>query len=226
MGILENYERKMIRSIINTISDFVFPIYCFDCGGKVIHREPFCPLCQKIISEDEPLEVITNFNEYIHNIYSLYNFDDKIVRDAIHSLKYKRYPSPAIHLIDIKIAQIDLNTYDYIIPVPLHWRRFKDRGYNQSKIIAQTIHKYCKIPIVEGLKRSKYNKSQTKKNRENRQKSIKGIFQINKRCEKVLYNSKILIVDDVITTGATITECAKLLYTIGCTVDVFTIARA
>jgi len=113
---------------------------------------------------------------------------------------------------------------DLIIPIPLHRLRKIDRGYNQSYYIAKGLSKYFNIPLSgKILFRSKFTKSQTTLNLKEREENISGAFNLKKH--KTVSGKNILLVDDVITTGATTNECAKVLLEAGAN-NVYAISAA
>ena len=103
-----------------------------------------------------------------------------------------------------------LKSYDTIIPVPISKKRRRERGYNQSELIAREIAKKLAIHINnQCLIKTKNNTEQSKLNKEERQKNIKGVYQLEK--SHILKNKKLLIVDDIYTTGSTVNECSRIL---------------
>jgi ComF family protein len=99
---------------------------------------------------------------------------------------------------------------DYLVPVPLHTLKKAERGYNQSYYIAKGISKRTKIPIAKNIvRRIKHTQSQTNLTSEERKANIEGAFKISKN--QVIKSSRIILVDDVITTGATISGCGSVL---------------
>lgn len=101
---------------------------------------------------------------------------------------------------------------DLIIPVPLHWRRRLIRGYNQSEIIAQRLASHLNAPVSEKhLVRRRWTGTQTKRKRLDRLEALNAAFKLQN--QKELMGKHLLLVDDVMTTGATIEACAKLLLT-------------
>jgi ComF family protein len=117
-------------------------------------------------------------------------------------------------------------TLDAIIPVPLHPRKQKKRGYNQSEYIARGISEVMNIPVItDALIRHVHTSSQTRKSRYNRWENVEGIFQAT-HPEK-LENLHLMVVDDVVTTGATLEACcAPLLKVPGVKVSIATLACA
>ncbi len=113
---------------------------------------------------------------------------------------------------------------DMIVPVPLYWRRFMQRGYNQSEVLAKMIARYLNIPVKKPLKRIRHTTRQATLNREERLKNLKGAFAVPKP-EKVA-GKTILLIDDVLTTGSTLHACAEALRKAGVKdIKVFTVAR-
>jgi ComF family protein len=133
------------------------------------------------------------------------------VQHLIHQLKYKGNKEAGVFLgqqlgESIKEAPL-FQGIDYLIPVPLHPKREKKRGYNQSLMIARGIHEVTGIPIGDQfLVRAIYTETQTKKSSEERFKNVKDIFELHHADE--LESKHILLIDDVLTTGATLESCA------------------
>jgi predicted amidophosphoribosyltransferase len=122
---------------------------------------------------------------------------------------------------------------DFIVPVPLHWKKRLTRGYNQSEIIAKGIAKGLKTsgagtPQVLGnlLKRAQFTKTQTAKDRLERWHNVSSAFRLNAKSKVIPPpDSHLLLVDDVLTTGATLEACATILVEqLGCRVSIATLA--
>lgn len=144
--------------------------------------------------------------------------------------KYSSNPylsSPAIDRI-IKAGgdEYRWSDYDLIVPVPLHPRKARERGFNQSGVLAHGLSRRTGIKLLRnGLVRTRYTRTQTRLSRKDRQENVKGAFRISERAE--INGKSVLLVDDVYTTGATVNECAEVLIGAGALmVDVLTLARA
>lgn len=158
------------------------------------------------------MEIKENLNaDYF---YSRYLYGEKLlIRNFIHNLKYKGFKNAGIfagELIGreiIKSYQDVLNDFNLMLPVPLHHIKYRERGYNQSLQICRGIQKYHNIPIDNKiLRRVRNTQSQSLLPPEKRKENVKDAFEINFKYEKYLKNKKIIIVDDIITTGSTLTE--------------------
>lgn len=149
------------------------------------------------------------------------------VQNLMHQLKYNNKPEVAFKLGEMYGMQLSnsaaVKSVDAIIPVPLHPARQKKRGYNQSEFFAKGLSQSLNIPVDLNLNRKAFTDSQTKKSRFVRYENMKDVFVITSH--KSLENKHVLLVDDVITTGATIEACAiELLKINGLKVSVATIA--
>ena len=148
----------------------------------------------------------------------------------IHALKYEENKEVGIYLgeqiaYEIESSQF-FNSIVYIIPVPLHPKKEKIRGYNQSLCIAKGIKEILKIKIdSKSLQRKVNTESQTKKNKYSRWKNVGQVFELTDKNR--LSNKNILLVDDVVTTGSTLESCIETLQqTEGIKVSIVTIALA
>lgn len=151
------------------------------------------------------------------------------VQNLMHQLKYNSKPEVAYKLGEMYGAKLldseMMQGIDAIVPVPLHPARFKKRGYNQSEHFAQGLSASLKIPVNSSLIRSVHTQTQTRKSRFMRYENMKEVFDVAQRHN--LENKHVLLVDDVITTGATIEACALELTKInGLTITIATIAFA
>ena len=183
--------------------DFLFPKKCVGCGRL---GDYVCKDCQVGIWEPEPAPVPQNLDGLI----CLWAYDglmQKIIKKAKYSGLY--------NLLQFTISKSQIpNKSQFpnlqaIIPVPLYRDRLRERGFNQAEIIAKEISKIYKIPVVNLLVRTKDTGHQTLRNREERLKAIDGAFEVSTKIQDL--PSKILLVDDVMTTGATLSECARTL---------------
>ena len=157
----------------------------------------------------------------------LYFSKNGFTQNIIHNLKYKGRQEIGSFLADLYAPELlnsDLGKVDFVIGVPLHKNKLKKRGFNQVDTFGQTIADRIGAIYSKGnLVRISFNNSQTKKNRIERWKNVSEIFDIENPSE--FENKSILIVDDVVTTGATLEACIKLFDNIkGVRVSIATMA--
>jgi ComF family protein len=144
-----------------------------------------------------------------------YHFTRKSpIQKALHQLKYHNKPEIGLVLgreLGLRLKQMSLgNTLHGIVPVPLHPKKERLRGYNQSMVFAQGVAETLGVPIVHGaLKRQSFTKTQTDKRRMERFQNVDTVFALDR--PHLLTNKHLLLVDDVLTTGATLEMCGQLL---------------
>lgn len=219
---------------ISNLLDVIFPRHCIVCGDILSGEEKdICLNClvrmplidtrtlaelEKIFWGIVPVERVASYIYYRKG--SPYN-------RLLHYLKYKERPDVGVRLATVAATELKRKGFfegiDAIVPLPLSKKKLKKRGYNQCDYIAQGIAKVTDIEIItDSVTRNKANETQTHKSRDERWKNVEGIFSVTKS-EKIA-GRHILLVDDVLTTGATLANCAKVLTDCGCKVSIFTIA--
>ena len=199
----------------------IFPDLCLGCDIDLKNGEQFfCIKCRlslpKTDFHNQPQNVLVNRFAGKVNIEDAYAYlyfrKGSIVQHIMYNIKYKGKKEAAAFLgelygNDIIEKQSDL---DLILPVPLHKTRERRRGFNQSTWFAIGLSKTLNVELCQtALKRVKAKESQTKKNRMERWENVKDVYKITN--SSLVEGKRILLVDDVITTGATCEVCAKLL---------------
>jgi len=222
-------RNKALIFLCKKIENILFPTCCLICGK--LTKEILCNKCKKEIYEKAifKIEINNDKEKYFDKHIYIFKYKDK-VRNLILDYKFneKSYLYKIFSKIIIKNEKICgiLKKYDIIIPVPIHKKRKSERGYNQSELIAGKIS--SKIPnlklenkIVEKIKNTLPQSSLTKKQRKE---NVQNVYKILNK-EKIR-NKKIILFDDVYTTGSTANEISKLLKQNGAKkVIVLTIAK-
>lgn len=215
----------MFEKILNLI----FPNVCGFC--EKINNNSLCKKCELNLSKYE-INCIKDYTKdkqkYFDYLFCALKYEN-IVREKI--LKYKfnenSYLYKTFAKIIIKNEKIYrfLKLYDIIISVPMHKNKFSIRGYNQSELIAKEIAKQTKIDFGKDvLLKVKNTKVQSTLTKTQRTQNIKGAFLV-KNTDKIK-NQKIILVDDIYTTGSTVNECSKVLKNAGAKeICVVTIAK-
>ena len=165
----------------------------------------FCQNCIKTIRfYSENISPKYHCPENLDGIFVLAHYDG-IIRKAIREVKYR-----GKYAIFSEISGMfpKLNFYfDFLVPVPLSKERFQKRGFNQAEKLAR----YLKFPILDCLERTRDTKPQFDLKLEERKENVKDAFTLNSNFKFQISNSSVCLVDDVATTGATLSECAKVL---------------
>jgi ComF family protein len=146
-----------------------------------------------------------------------------VLRELIHLYKYDRVKTLARPLGALLAAALPRDErFDAVTPVPLHWRRQWQRGFNQAELLARTIARRCGIPVIHALKRVRPTVAQAGLSNTGRRQNVAAAF----RPRRVVHGKRILLVDDVMTTGSTAAACALALKQAGAAkVALLTVAR-
>lgn len=186
--------------------------YCLQCSQNLTIRK-----CSCHISWEHPFD----------KIYSIFDYDED-VQYLVHNFKYCGKKSLASFLATFLPYTDEIkNSFDCVIPVPLHWTRHRNRGYNQAEWFAKGIAAQTGLPLYANtLLRSRMTRTQTKFDRTERQSNMENAFRVHKKNIKDLKDKRILLSDDVVTTGATTASCSEALLEAGCkSVCIISIAR-
>jgi ComF family protein len=223
--------------MLNDFISLIFPNVCASCGKSLFKREyGICTPCAYHLprtnfhtDNSNPIAKIFWGRINIHSAASFYSFNKGgKVQHLVHQLKYKGQKEVGIAIgklygYDLK-QSAGFRTVDTIIPVPLHPKRKRQRGYNQSEFFALGLAESMQVMTdFRTLYRKLESTTQTRKSRFHRWQNVESVFRL--RSPKSLEGKHILLVDDVITTGATLEACAQVLLQIsGVRVSVATIA--
>lgn len=205
----------MLNTIYTTIIDFFFPPHCPLCGGYVETLGAWCPACldQTIQVHNLPLPI--PMRHYISTVRAVGRYRGGM-KKFIQVLKYQKKLAmlPAIHtLLDEALPKKEFAGIDYVIPVPLHSEKLQARGFNQTEKIFHPWADACQLIWLDALIRCRDTKPQYKMTIAERRINMREAFSL---CEGLkLRGKKVLLVDDIFTTGATMQECATVLIKAG-----------
>lgn len=205
-GLLSSNDQvtSRLHRVMHTLTDLVFPPRCAGCG-RVDTR--WCGRCQQAIDQI-PLLADVEIVPPLTGIASTGLHAGKL-QDAVHALKYTDTPLLAAPLAARMAARLTglAWTIDMVVPVPLHRTRRQSRGYNQSELLAQRLANQLKLPMVSNaLTRNRDTRPQVGLTREQRRANVHKAFYGE---AALLAGRTILIIDDVYTTGATLSACAQ-----------------
>lgn len=242
----------LLKSILETTVNLLYPPHCVGCGVS-LHREtdpylcggcrngityiesPRCSRCGAGLgpyskTSEKGCICCNNIQLHFDGAFSAVYFNGA-VKELIHRFKYSKKEYLAKRLMTIMSRALDPSTPfperpKLIIPVPLHWRKKMQRGFNQAELLAQHIGRHLGIEVQpKTLSRVRNTYPQTSLSPAQREENVKGAFQI--RTPIQFKGKPVLLVDDVLTTGLTASECARVLKSAGAErIYVLTVARS
>ena len=206
--------------------DLIFPRCCEACDQSLIGNEEIvCTACRISLPRIEKHSVHTESLKFkfitipeVLSVQSFLLFTKKgKVQKLLHALKYRGNQEVGVLLGAMfgqeMMAESLLPKAELIISVPLHKRKLSKRGYNQSDLLAEGLSKATGIPWSgTALKRTRFTDTQTGKSKIERQENVSGVFVVNGKFEQ----KSVIIIDDVLTTGATLEACVEALKLAGC----------
>jgi ComF family protein len=225
--------------MLNDFIALIYPRNCVACGNSLYrHEEQVCNFCYVHLPKSNfhksiknPVDALFYGRAKLRLASSFYLFQKKgSVQKILHAIKYKKNKELAVlvgkwYAEDLKEDPI-ISKADCIIPVPLHAKKLKIRGYNQSEEFGKGLAQGLSITLdTTSLKRKEFTETQTKKSKYERWENVENVFELNSA--DALKHKHVVLVDDVITTGATIEACCQLLQQIeGIRISVLSIAFA
>lgn len=224
---------------INDLALLFFPSNCLVCG-KRLHtlEQSLCLVCELKMprtsfekKEANPISQVFWGRVPVNCGTSLFRFEKgSVYQSLLHDLKYRGNRKAGLYLgrmLGGSLLDTSFSNCDLMVPVPLHRRKLKQRGYNQSELIARGASEITGIPVAKRLiVRKSYGHSQTSKNRQERFENMAEAFRLSNHSPN-LDDKRILLIDDVITTGATLEACCRVLFNhFKCLVYVATVSCA
>lgn len=212
-----------MRQWIYDILNFFFPVYCPVCGATIVVRNQFlCLPCELNMPRasfsdhsDNPVAQLFWGRVKVEAASSFFRFEKgSRYQKLLHLLKYKGDKTIGIYLGKLLGTELKDSIFiqcDYIVPVPLHPKKERKRGYNQSEVIARGVSFITGIPVrTDLLFRDSFTSTQTRKSRFERFQNVENVFRfesINIEKSKCSF----LVIDDVVTTGSTLEACAATM---------------
>ncbi len=227
-----------MKSILKDIIHLFFPKVCPGCGGNLLEQEHLiCANCILSLEEtpfsfgpDNPVMKVFEGRLLLENAGAMYYYSrDTVMQNIVHRIKYNDRKDLALWLgegmANDLIQSENFADIDLIVPVPLSKSRFKERGFNQSELLAKGMSAVLNVAVDSNLiERKNRSESQTHKNRLERWENVKEDFVLAK---SNIEGKHILLIDDVITTGATLEACAsKLLNLENCKLSCYSLCLA
>ncbi|CCM10249.1 Putative uncharacterized protein [Cardinium endosymbiont cEper1 of Encarsia pergandiella] len=216
-----------MKTFISGLLDLLFPPICVGCNDRLVQGETLiCTICFNGFPETDSHTLIDNVitNHFVGKASITYGLTGYRLRkksrleQVLFAMKYKNQPKIG-YLFGQRYGSIldktpIIQSMDAIVAVPLHPKRLKERGYNQSDFFAKGLSDALHIPLYEGcIERTRYTPSQTTKNKSERITNLQGAFKV--KHPDLLTDKHMLLVDDIPTTGATLASCTNTLLAAG-----------
>lgn len=214
---------QVLKTLLGNTLHLFYPHVCTGCGSDLLAENNL--LCLRCINElpntnfaihpGNPIEKIFWGRIPVTAAHSQFYFSkESLIQHLIHQLKYKNHMAIGFYMGELMGKSLlqsgRFNTIDYLVPLPLYSDKEKKRGYNQATIICNGVSAAMQVPVLTGnVSRQRFTATQTRKHRTERWKNVEGSFIINN--PDALMGKRILLVDDVITTGATLEACGSIL---------------
>ena len=224
-----------MKQVTARLLDFLYPAYCHLCSTQLSQGRNLCDTClQQLAPITDPIcsQCGENFDGQIdssficpncHNLdlsfefaRAAYQANDNS-RRLVHDFKYNRQIHLASDLAQLTQHALEDRRFQpylekgLLVPVPLHWQRLRKRRFNQSEEITKHLARQLKLPWANVLQRHRKTETQTRFSRKKRLENLRGVFHARRKHHTTITNKKILLIDDVLTTGSTADECAKTL---------------
>lgn len=214
---------QVLKKILGNTLHLFYPHICTGCGSDLLEENN--QLCLRCINELPHTNFAIHPNNPIEKIFwgripvaaahsQFYFAKESLIQHLIHQLKYKNNTSIGLYLGELMgntlVQSNRFSAIDYLVPLPMYADKEKKRGYNQATIICNGLSAAMNVPVLKGnVTRKRFTETQTRKHRIERWENVEGSFIINGT--DALKGKCILLVDDVITTGATVEACGSIL---------------
>ena len=208
---------RQIRTVPNVskILNLIYPQICGMCGK--INKNSLCKKCEIELKKQAENQIINNGEEiqdkYFNELMYIFKYEGqirKLILDYKFNEKSYLYLTFVNFLLKNKKIFENIKNYDTIIPVPISKKRKTTRGYNQSLLIARKIAEQTDFELMNNcLVKTKNIIEQSKLNKEDRIQNIQGVYEL--KSKQLIENKKIILIDDIYTTGSTVNECSKIL---------------
>jgi len=241
----------VFKNFWQNVCGLIYPHQCLRCKKDLLSQSKkscLCQACQEAISFNRP-PFCSNCSRFLNGAVGKtlcpeceknhYHFDrtwgttiyNETMKELLHLFKYcnktaLQYPFSKLICSFLENYGVDLKPFDWVVPVPLHSTRLRERGFNQSELLASHISSHYQIPLLnKNLQRLRHTPNQARLKKKERWTNIRGAFKIVN--SSLFKNSSVVLVDDLFTTGATVSEAARTLKEAGARrVEIVTLAIA
>lgn len=214
-----------LQRAYNFFTQCIAPAYCLFCKQNMPDRQALCSTCLITVLPIIPYDFHIGRNQDV-KIYAMAAYKDPLKKLIV--AKHFNNAVPSLYLAKMMCEQSILQylEFDIIVFIPLHWTRYAARGFNQAEVIAKEIARSTNKPMIPLLVRSKKTQFQARLSVHERAANVRDAFIINQRYQHEIVGKKILLIDDLFTTGSTVKSAAHILFQYNpIKIDVFVACR-
>ena len=213
-----------LKTILSNTLHLFYPHICTGCGSDRLQEDHL--ICLRCVNNLPHTSFAQHANNPIEKIFwgriplvaahsEFYFAKESLIQQLIHQLKYKGNEGIGIYLGEqMGRSLMNSNRFknmDYLIPLPLYPDKERKRGYNQAAVICSGMSGIMNVPVLSGnVIRQRYTETQTRKHRRERWENVAGSFMVNDK--EMLRGKNVLLIDDVITSGATLEACGQSIF--------------
>jgi len=246
---------RAAKTAFGRLFNFIFPHECRVCG-EMLREVARVPVCSRCLTEPAPMVAeffcascrtpflnrapldeagqcsLCRLGLSGFDAVFAYGSHEGALRKLVHLLKYEKMRPLARPLAGFLVRALPqddgaVREFDAIVPLPLHWRRRLDRGFNQATLLSRESGRLLHIPVLSVVRRVKATPPQAGLTNAKRRANVRGAFRVKARAKAKIAGLRLLLVDDVLTTGATAAACARALKRAGAAqVTIATVSRA
>lgn len=200
---------RVVRTSILYVISYFFPSFCYYCK-QITEKELLCDACSYLI---QPIatQYLSVTSSYKVKVYAASLYQNPVKFLVLRKHYKDRSAARALGHIVWHYTTIQYANFDIIIPVPLHWSRYAHRWFNQAYEIACVLASYSNKPVVNAVVRTVKTDFQAQKSKEERMQNVHNVFSLKKTMRDKIFGKHIVLVDDVMTTGATLVEVITVI---------------
>jgi ComF family protein len=204
---------KFFYSLLSLLKWLIAPAFCAHCRVFLESQaadQVFCARCVMRVTRVTSVMLSVTPDKAIQ-VFAATAYESP-VRELVRA-KHRSDKAAAKQLAYIVLKMLDVKSLDFdcIVPVPLHWRRYAHRGFNQAEVIAHVLGKYTDTPVLNALVRTRATALQASLEVHERRSNVHNVFDVKQSLKAALKNKRVLLVDDLLTTGATLSEAGRAL---------------
>ncbi len=207
---MKNKLHRATLGVRDFVLHFLAPPFCSSCKSFLHARDIFCQECKNSIRPVVSRTLSITKTRSI-KVLAISDYKEPLKSLILAKGRFDIVASHQLGTLIWQMTHLKNSSFDYIVPIPLHWKRFAKRGYNQADEMAKVIAQKSGKPVTHLLSRSRHTKYQSSLDQDKRAENVEDVFALTVDDDTQYHGSHILLVDDLITTGVTLRAAAREL---------------